>query len=258
VSQIPVSLIITTFNWPEALDLALQSVLKQNHKPAQVIVADDGSKTSTRLVIQRYKKILPIELVWQPDTDFRAARVRNLATLRANYKYLIFTDGDCLLPPNFVLSHYQLARRGKIVAGSRVLLNEQETNNLIYDKKKIDKQLFSKWKYGNLPLGILRDLKPNSWQTVRSCNFGVHRADMLKIRGFNEEYVGWGREDSDFVVRLIKSGVTVKSGRLAACVAHLYHQEQSRSLLSDNDARFSETLKTNDNAQTSRSTLGEV
>ena len=102
MNHFKVSLLITTFNWPEALDLVLQSVIKQTCLPSQIVIADDGSQTDTDSVVSRYKKDLPIEITWQPDRDFRAARATNLALLRIKHDYVIFIDGDCLLPPNFV------------------------------------------------------------------------------------------------------------------------------------------------------------
>lgn len=38
-----VALLLTTYNWPEALGLVLESVSKQSHLPDEVIIADDGS-----------------------------------------------------------------------------------------------------------------------------------------------------------------------------------------------------------------------
>jgi len=258
VSHMPVSLILTTFNWPEALDLTLWSVTKQNLLPTQVIIADDGSTVSTRLVTAKYKEQLPIELVWQPDNGFRAARARNLAILRAEHDYVIFIDGDCLLPPEFIQTHLRLASRDKIVAGSRALISKQKTDHLMQNRERASiEHLFSPYKFSNLPLGTLRDARPCSWQTVRSCNFGVHKADIIKVKGFDEEYTGWGREDSDFVVRLIKAGVTVRSGRFAACVAHLYHRERSKDQLSNNHERFERTLLGTEAYPALRSTVGE-
>lgn len=259
MSQLAVSLILTTFNWPEALDLTLWSVTKQNLLPTQVIIADDGSTVSTRLVTAKYKERLPIELVWQPDNGFRAARARNLAILRAEHDYVIFTDGDCLLPPEFIQNHVRLASRNKIVAGSRALISKQKTDHLMQNRERTSiEHLFSSYKFSNLPLGTLRDSRPESWQTVRSCNFGIHRTDVVKVKGFDEAYTGWGREDSDFVVRLLRSGVKVRSGRFGVCVAHLHHQERSKDELSKNEARFERRLLGTEPASASRSTVGET
>lgn len=255
---LPVSLIITTFNWPQALNLVLYSVTRQSIKPSQVIVADDGSNPATGAVIQSYKSHLPVESVWQPDNGFRAARARNLAILRVKYDYIIFVDGDCVLPPDFIQNHLRLAHQGKIVAGSRALISEQETNRSTQNNKRNPTdQLFASYKFTNVPLGNLRDTKPYAWSTVRSCNFGIHKAHVIKVKGFDEDYTGWGREDSDFVVRLIQSGVTIRSGRFAACVAHLYHEERSRDRLFSNDARFVRTHLGNEAALAIRSTVAE-
>ena len=238
-----ISLLITTFNWPEALDLVLQSVVKQTYAPSQIVIADDGSQTDTESVVSRYKKRLPIEIAWQPDCDFRLARARNLGLLRTKYDYVIFVDGDCLLPPNFVRNHLALAKPGKIVSGNRSLLSRHESNLLLRRKKQIDtKHLFSKYKYRAMPFGPLRDIRPFSWQSVRGCNFGACTTDIFKIGGFDESYIGWGREDSDFVARMLKAGITVRSGRFATCVAHLHHAERPRDHFSVNDDRFKQML----------------
>jgi glycosyltransferase involved in cell wall biosynthesis len=42
------TLIITTYNWPVALDLTLKRVARQSVRPDEIIVADDGSGPETR------------------------------------------------------------------------------------------------------------------------------------------------------------------------------------------------------------------
>ena len=248
MNHFKVSLLITTFNWPEALDLVLQSVIKQTCLPSQIVIADDGSQTDTDSVVSRYKKDLPIEITWQPDRDFRAARARNLALLRTKHDYVIFIDGDCLLPPNFVRSHLALAKPGKIVSGNRSLLSRHESKLLLHKERLIDtNRLFSSYKFRAMPFGPLRDIDPFSWQSVRSCNFGARTTDIIKVGGFDENYIGWGREDSDFVARMLKAGITVRSGRFATCVAHLYHPERSRDQFSVNDDRFKQLLRSTTN-----------
>ncbi len=251
-----VSLLITTFNWPEALDLVLQSVTKQTCLPSQIVIADDGSQTDTDSVVSRYKEDLPIEITWQPDRDFRAARARNLALLRTKHDYVIFIDGDCLLPPNFVQNHLALAKPGKIVSGNRALLSRHETNLLLHKERRMDtNRLFSGYKYRAMPFGPLRDIDPSSWQSVRSCNFGAHTADIIRIGGFDESYVGWGREDSDFVARMLKAGITIRSGRFATCVAHLFHPERSRDQFSVNDDKFKKLLSSDTSYQPTKTVI---
>lgn len=239
--MVTTALIITTYNRPDALELVLRSVAQQTVKADQVIIADDGSTDETAALIQRWQAQLPVRHAWQPDEGFRAARARNLAIEQATADQLLFIDGDCVLPPSFVHAHGALSRPKAIVAGGRVLLSEAETAHVL---EQPDGALpsFSHWKLRTWPLGVLRDLQPAHWQTVRTCNVGVSRADAIAVGGFDESYLGWGLEDSDFVVRLLHSGCRIRQARLAASVVHLYHPEQPRDAVSRNEARFQRVL----------------
>ena len=250
------SLIITTFNWPQALDLVFRTILNQTIIPAEVIVADDGSHMDIESIISKYRRNFPIVKIWQPDKEFRAARARNLALARVNYDYVIFIDGDCLLPPNFLEKHLNLARDRTIVAGGRYLVNASVTQKLLDNPRKFQlTNLFTSYKFKDLPLGPLRSIQHHSWQTVRSCNFGAYTRDICLIGGFDENYIGWGREDSDMVVRLIRSGLTIRSGRFGASVAHLHHMDYSRNKLSINNERFRRTLTDSRSCDATKSLL---
>ena len=235
------TLIISTFMRPDALDIVLKSVANQTMKPSEVIIADDGSDSETSQLIRSWGYLLPIIHSWIPNTDFRAARARNCAVLKASSSYLVFIDGDCVLPQNFIARHLSLKSPGKIVAGGRSLLGMDISNKMLGEANNSSKHLFSGIKFIHLPLGKLRDLRPKNWTSVRTCNLGVHRTDVLSIAGFDENFIGWGREDSDFVLRLLSAGIKVRSGRLAACVHHLWHPESPRKRLSTNDQLLEQT-----------------
>ena len=64
---------------------------------------------------------------------------------------------------------------------------------------------------------------PDSF-SVRSCNLAVWREDMLRVNGYNEDIVGWGREDSELALRLMNSGVKKRAAKLAALAYHLWHR----------------------------------
>jgi len=239
--SVQVALLITTYNRPDALNLVLESVSRQSRLPDQVIICDDGSDSNTSEIAASWSNQLPIRHAWSPDMNFRAALTRNLGILKSAADILIFLDGDCLLPPSFIEQHVKLVEPGHLVSGGRHLLNYKQTKSVLSRALALS-AVFDNWKFSSWPLGFLRDLSPRNWESVRTCNLSLYREDALRIAGFDESYVGWGREDSDFVVRLIHSGVKIRSGRLAACVAHLYHSESSRNNLSINDQRFRESL----------------
>ena len=252
--SVQVALLITTYNRPDALNLVLESVSRQSRLPDQVIICDDGSDSNTSEIVASWSNKLPIRHAWSPDMNFRAALTRNLGILKSVGDVLVFVDGDCLLPPFFIEQHLKLAEPGHLVSGGRHLLSDEQTQSFLSGAPVLS-AVFNNWKFSSLPLGPLRDFSPKNWESVRTCNLSMYREDALKIAGFDENYMGWGREDSDFVVRLIHSGVKIRSGRLAACVAHLYHPESPRDRLSVNDRRFSETLNNSTHVMATSSVL---
>lgn len=240
-SLLQVALIITTYNRPDALNLVLESVARQSRLPDEVVICDDGSDLNSSEIVASWSNQLMIRYAWCPDRNFRAALTRNLGILKSAADLLIFVDGDCILPPFFIENHLKLAQPGYLISGGRHLLSDEQTQSVLSGAPVLS-AVFNNWKFSSLPLGPLRDFSPKNWESVRTCNLSLHREDVLRIAGFDESYVGWGQEDSDFVVRLIRSGVKIRSGRLAACVAHLYHSESPRDRLSVNDQKFSEAL----------------
>ena len=78
---------------------------------------------------------------------------------------------------------------------------------------------------------------------VRTCNFAFWRRDAIGINGFNEEFVGWGREDSEFTARLINYGLVRRNIKFNALAYHLYHPMNDRSHLNDNDRLLQETIE---------------
>src|SRR5690606_36112774 len=101
-----------TYNWPEALECCLLSVLKQKMLPGEVIIADDGSGEPTRQLINRFRQLCPVPLlhVWQPDEGFRLGKIRNKAIAAASGDYIIQTDGDIILHPLFIKDHMAASR----------------------------------------------------------------------------------------------------------------------------------------------------
>ena len=67
--------------------------------------------------------------------------------------------------------------------------------------------------------------------------------DCLKVNGFNNEFEGWGREDSEFVVRLINRGVKRKNVRFKAIQFHLWHNENTKVSLDSNNLILQNTIK---------------
>jgi hypothetical protein len=88
----------------------------------------------------------------------------------------------------------------------------------------------------------LRKLRFRAWRGARSCNLAVWRRDLDRIDGFDSAYEGWGREDSDLLVRLLHAGVRRKDGVFATGVLHLWHPAADRSWLPDNDRKLEDVI----------------
>ena len=64
----------------------------------------------------------------------------------------------------------------------------------------------------------------------------------MTVDGFDADYSGWGKEDSDIIVRLLHAGVMRKDGTFATGVIHLWHQEADRSALPANERKLTQLL----------------
>jgi len=248
-----ISIIISTYNREDALNAVLRSLAHQSDLDFEVIVADDGSSPSTAKLVDTWKAKIGrrVEHVWHPDQGFRLAEIRNRAILAAHGTYCIFLDGDCIVREDFVATHRRLAERGWFVTGNRSLLSSGLTakvlrENLTPETWRPARWLIERWRGGinrlsgllQLPLGSLRRVRRSAWRGARACNLAVWRADLDRIDGFDADYKGWGREDSDFIVRLLHAGVRRKDGVFATGVIHLWHPDADRSQLSENEYKL--------------------
>lgn len=240
--HLSISLIVTTYNWKEALAAVLKSAFNQSELPKEIIVADDGSGDDTRMLIEELAKISPVPLLhsWQEDRGFRAAESRNRAMALATGEYLVIIDGDMVLHPDFLKSHRQAAKKGWFIQGKRVLLNPKTTSAVIAGTKQHIHPLSKgiKNRLNAISSGFLAGIfhqEQKNLKGIRSCNMGFWQQDVLHINGFNEDFVGWGREDSEFAVRLHNSGLKRRNLKFGGVAYHLFHNEFSRKSLPEND-----------------------
>jgi glycosyltransferase involved in cell wall biosynthesis len=252
-----ISVIVTTYNRPDALEAVLRSLARQTDQDFEVVVADDGSTAATGQLVEACKAKVGyrLEYVWHEDRGFRAAEIRNRAILASRGVHCIFLDGDCIVRPDFVATHRCLAAPGWFVTGNRILLSSALTAKVLREKLTPETWSFAGWLVERLrggvnrlsallrlPLGPLRRLRQQAWHGARSCNLAVWRSDLDRVDGFDADYSGWGKEDSDIIVRLLHAGVRRKDGTFATGVIHLWHAEFDRSSLPENERKLSEII----------------
>lgn len=251
------TVIVTTYNRPDALAATLDGFLAQDIRDFELIVADDGSAAETRALTETYARRAPFAVlhVWQEDRGFRAGAIRNQALAATAGEYVIFIDGDCVPPPSFVRTHGELAEPGYFLSGNRILLSPGFTSEVLGKRLPVHAWGAAEWFRAwlkrdvnrvvpllRLPDGALRKRSPRRWEGVKTCNLSAWRADLLRVNGFDETYSGWGLEDSDLVIRMLHAGIKHKSARFAAPVFHLWHKENDRARLAENQRLLDEML----------------
>lgn len=237
------SLIITTYNWSQALRLSVESVWNQTILPREIIIADDGSTTETRETIDQLRKRSPIPIihVWQPDEGFQLSKIRNRSIAAASSEYIIFIDGDCILERHFIEDHIYYAKSGRSVCGKRVKLVPSASSKFLASGRFVKPFFLSpKIRFGyNLKALRNRWLCNRTLVEIANCqpkvkifgsNMAFWKSDAIRINGFDEDYTTYGWEDLDFGLRIRRAGVPIKFIRYAALQYHLYHQTRA-----DND-----------------------
>jgi len=252
-----ISVIVTTYNREDALDAALRALAHQSDRNFEIVVADDGSGADTARVVASWQTRLPLPLkhVRHEHRGFRGGEIRNRGIRASSGELCIFLDGDCLAPADFIAAHRRLHEPGWFVTGNRILLSPELTAAVLSRGMEAERWRFAallqqRLRGGinrllptlRLPLGPLRKLSSTSWQGAQTCNLAVARRDLDRIDGFDGTYTGWGLEDSDLVVRLLRAGVRRKDGRFATGVLHLWHPPNDRSQLPVNQARLDEVV----------------
>ena len=229
------SLIVSTYNWKEALELVIRSAFRQKALPGEIIIADDGSRSDTAALIKTYQENSPIPIyhVWQEDKGFRKSRILNKAISQVKGDYIIQVDGDIILHPFFILDHCRFASKGVFLQGSRGMLNPELTQKIQESKttrisffnaglKSKENTLRMPW----LSRLLLKKHKPKyALYFTKGANVSFWKSDLIQVNGYNEAFEGWGHEDTELALRLLHIGVKKYHLKFSAIAYHQYHPE---------------------------------
>ena len=246
------SLHISTYNWPAALKLCLQSVMWQKVLPDEVVIADDGSGPGTKAIIDEFVAKAPFIIihVWHEDKGYRLPGIQNKAIEKSSCDYIIQVDGDCILHPLFIADHLRLAKRNTFVCGTRSMINEDYTAELLHKgglsfplhtKGHLSKKFNAVY---NVPLAKLHywfQRTRKNYLYVKGCNMAFWKNDLLKVNGHNESFIGWGKEDNEIALRLLKAGVGIRFAKFCAIQYHLHHKDSGKSGVNISEALLRET-----------------
>ncbi|MNG73352.1 Hyaluronan synthase [compost metagenome] len=257
-NSIKVALLISTYNWPEALTRCFESVLFQTLKPYEILIADDGSTEDTKLAIDNFREMtsIPIKHIWHEDNGFRLAEIRNKAIAACSAEYIIQIDGDIVMEHHFIEDHIRLSEQGHFIVGSRALLNkdfsqELTKNQNVLDLKKLKAHCSNQLNAIRIP--ILTKLIAKSYKTKgkyryysKGCNMSFWTASILEVNGYNEEIRGWGSEDEELVARLFKLNQQKLFLKFSGIAFHIWHPLASRQNSPSNNKIFENTINSKD------------
>jgi glycosyltransferase involved in cell wall biosynthesis len=233
--------VVSTYNTPRALDLALHALQQQTLQEFRICIADDGSGPDTATVMSRWQPQLGERLrhVWQSDHGFRKNRILNKAIASSRADYMIFLDGDCLPSPRFVERHLTLARPRRFCTGGVIRLSQAASDEVTaesVDSGAIFRQAWleahgalnttsSRLKAGHYPhwLSVMADRFTTVGRTWNGGNSSTARINLIRVNGFDENF-GYGAEDIELGYRLNNAGIRGRHLRYTATVLHLEHR----------------------------------
>ncbi len=228
-----VSVILSTYNRARYLELSLLGYMRQTCKDFEVVVVDDGSTDDTAAVIEKYKAIAPftIKHLWQENKGFRLAKIRNEGVKASQYDYLVFSDGDCIPKADFIRTHVSNSGENYIIGGGHVRLSKDCSDALTVEA--VSEGVYEKFLTDDVMAGLKCKQRKNIFYMLvgkkrrpkfLGLNFSVSKKALCEVNGFDENYHGWGQEDSDLRERLKRNGLKPKSILTQAIVFHLYHK----------------------------------
>ena len=264
-----VSVVVVTYEWPEALDIVLRALSEQSDRDFEVVVADEGSGPETARVVRSWQPEFEgcLEHVWHEDVGYRRARILNLGARRAQGEYLVFIDGDSVPRRRFIESLRHAAIPGWFVASKRLNMSEPFSRRVIDERRPVWRWSALRWLIGSprevfashretgrrpgvlLPIRDRRHpWRPDSAEFSPPFNafgfcLGLFRADFERINGFDMRFRRWGGEDVDLAIRLRRLGPKCGWPGPDATMLHLWHPS-ARGTMPSNEPLVTETRLT--------------
>ncbi len=188
------SVIVPVYNRPDEVNELLESLCSQTLKDFEVIIVEDGSKTTCKDVCDKYANILDLHYYYKENSG--PGQSRNYGVERANGEYVLILDSDVVLPNGYMAAtEKELAAEPAVAWGGPDSSHPSFTNI----QKAISYTMTSFFTTG----GIRGGKKRLDKFFPRSFNMGIKRSVYLQLGGFSKMRFG---EDVDFSYRIVEAG----------------------------------------------------
>lgn len=228
------AVLVSSYQRPRHLERVLASIACQQRMQGrfEVVVTDDGSQDESCSIVEKFARQVAFPVSWttHPHDGFQLARCRNEGVAASSADYLLFLDGDCLIPPDHLWHHWRLRRVGHVWAGYCACLDREASEGLTVDDVRAGRHV------AMASFAELRKLRRMHWKALGYSflrhptkpklyggNVGIFREDYERINGYDENFRGWGCEDDDLRLRLRQAGMRIRSVLGATRTYHLWH-----------------------------------
>ena len=225
--QLPVSVIVTYFEAPEALELTLAALEGQTYprRLFEVVIVDDGSQTPLSLT---GNNPLNIRVIHQEDRGFGLARARNTGARAAAHEILVFLDCDMMPEAGWLAEHarWHHAANDALTLGFRAHVEVDGLDaGAIRDRPGSLEDLLAdhpserpEWiEYHMTRTRELTSDDDDLFRVVTGGNLGVSRSFFEEVGGYDETFTQWGAEDTEFGYRSFTRGALLVPARDALC-----------------------------------------
>jgi glycosyltransferase involved in cell wall biosynthesis len=229
-----VALLVSTYQRPAHLERVLESIAVQKGVDGmfEVVVSDDGSTDRTAEVVDRFANSVdfPVLFTTHPHEGFQLAKCRNDGVRASQAEYIVFLDGDCLIPPDHLAIHLRHRRPGIAFVGYCCKLNRQISERLSVEDvrsgefmRRVPRESLNSVRRMHMKSRFYNLIGHSSKPKLFGGNVGIWRRDYAQVNGYDENFRGWGCEDDDLRLRLRKSGVGICSIAKWTQAYHLWH-----------------------------------
>ncbi len=211
------SVVIPTYNGGAVLGRALEALRAQDAPGdrCEVIVVDDGSTDGSTEGIDRARGPVGVRLLRQRNQGRAAAR--NLGAAEAAGRAILFLDADIWARPGLIAAHlaHHHGERSIGVQGASPPHPDSLTT------------MYMRACYVSPDLTIRRRRHMSPYHVVTR-NFSVDADAFRRVGGFDEGFSGYGWEDIELGLRLVRHGVTLRyEPRAVADHFHIQTLEQA-------------------------------
>ncbi|MCZ6673231.1 MAG: glycosyltransferase [Verrucomicrobia bacterium] len=224
-----VSVIITAYRGAHLLKRVLHEYLFQSRQPDEIIVAEDAEDLNIRhLISSKYKRNLKIVHVCQKDEGYRRSTILNKSIAASDGDYIILSDADCLPHKSFVKDHADYARPNQFILGTRAYVDESIIPSF---KPTLPRRLYHAFKKQIFPRKVSFRLPYINWDSNTDplgANMSFWKEDLIKVNGFNNDFIGWGHEDMELISRMKNVGLKNLFLHQQCILYHLNHPILSR------------------------------